>query len=763
MLFEMVKGGRETAVRFSGSRYFRPAAEHQPVDPMRVIGIDTESFKVAGVLTTTHIPVHTWAAGRVIDVEPGQSPLVQLLDNLMAEFGETETRPSRTRQRSKETRAKRLGHRDGRDGRRETVEPVIGVFYNAEYDLGRLIVEDAPMLRAVAMGEDSADVTVGPYQIEIVHMCPTGSAPSFEWMIRRDHKVLRLIGRDMWGYWKSGLDSTAAALAPLGVTAKIKLDDREAFDRDWLEMTEVEKNEIRVYCLQDSKTTREIYLATVELLMTIDRRVIRHDGTIPASAPGAAAKIAFAKAFDLHPGMEEWHRPPAWVSQLGLSAYAGGRVFCRVPGPVAGLTILDITSAYPDGLRWLPDPVTARYRRIRRGQYRQEDYRGLWGVLVIDGEGLDPDYPALRQHDMDHKRLRYVYGKFEGIAATIPEIVIGVESGRLRVDRIRDGVVIEGDYRTSFFRSYVETIFDLKNSSEKDSPMYLMAKLLLNALYGKLIEVREIIHAVAPEHENCPVPNWEEWDNSKFVKAARQAYISGGLRGLGEWTAGQILYRKPDAPPDVALVDVMCGTDYEAGHYFLPLYAASVTGFVSAKLGLAASCTQALQGDTDSVFTVDVSGMEDYHRLMEAAGYPHPREGLGSFQVDVADAAGVLVKTKMYSLKYVKGGKVKFKQAHHGVINFLPPDPLDGTPWKQLSRAERKERRQIALHDLLHQLHQDRAVSYQADSRPYRLKGAIRLGQIPGLFYQEARKIALFDDPNLVKSPEGFFTWRQLH
>src|SRR5690606_32234445 len=126
----------------------------------------------------------------------GGSPLYHLLDFLLKRFGVRETRPSWTKQRKKRVRPGEKTPR--RDGRRQTITPVVLVFYNAEYDLARLVEKEDSVLRVIALGADSQRVNVGDIELEIVYCIPWGSAPSFQWYARRNGQIARLIGRDMW-------------------------------------------------------------------------------------------------------------------------------------------------------------------------------------------------------------------------------------------------------------------------------------------------------------------------------------------------------------------------------------------------------------------------------------------------------------------------------------------------------------------------------------------------------------------------------------
>src|SRR5260370_11685511 len=104
------------------------------------------------------------------------------------------------------------------------------------------------------------------------------------------------------------------------------------------------------------------------------------------------------------------------------------------------------------------------------------------------------------------------------------------------------------------------------------------------------------------------------------------------------------------------------GKPAKAGHYYLPVHASQITGFTSARLGLAAHCTKAVNGHTDSIFTIgeQKEGIQKYIDIMERSGYPEPPEGeLGSFRTVVQNASGYLVKGGLYALRDESGEVVK--------------------------------------------------------------------------------------------------------
>jgi hypothetical protein len=243
--------------------------------------------------------------------------------------------------------------------------------------------------------------------------------------------------------------------------------------------------------------------------------------------------------------------------------------------------------------------------------------------------------------------------------------------------------------------------------------------------------------------------------------------VIGGTDMLEEYfasTVGVAHFLRKRGPKDIPLKAAISGTEYSTGHYFLPLHAAQVTGFVSAKLGLAAAVTGALQGDTDSIFTPNPD-LSEYYQVMKEAGYPAPETGLGSFSDEISDATGVLVKTKMYSLITPDG---KYKQAHHGIVHLLPPP---GT--EKMDPKERKRETQKYLHALMVQLLDDGRISYPTKSRPGRLRANVRGQTVKladgtrrkldvGEFYSEVRDIYLTTDPNQIFTTDGYFRWKPL-
>ena len=341
---------------------------------------------------------------------------------------------------------------------------------------------------------------------------------------------------------------------------------------------------------------------------------------------------------------------------------------------------LDLKSAYPFQMALLPDPVTVemipapekRYARDAAGQAAfVAEWRGKYGVLYVSGEALDPIMPAFRMHDEARGgRLRYVFGRFEHAAVTIPELVIGVLRGALRIDRVgkpptrgMPGFWMRGNAETSFLREGIRAFFSIKEDAQNEQALRDMAKLLMNSAYGKFIEIKRGEYLVS---ELFPMPRFQK-KRAVCGTIARLFASSGALapgmyfgeEGAEEDKAREIYAAnvRADSSPAEAVVAYVEALDaagvartgsesikvrdyvrgekrYDCGHYFLPAYASQITGATSAMVGLMAHVVGALQGDTDSVHVPIPTGMrkigevkakERYFEIMAAAGYPSPR------------------------------------------------------------------------------------------------------------------------------------------
>lgn len=752
--FKLHKHGELVDVRFVGTDTFKKQETYVPIDSGRIVGVDTESLTKKGKLTTVLVPLRFSTGDQLIEAGTG-TVLEKLLDSITGRFevDGSEIRESQTKQR---TKRKREHGNNRRDGRRVDISPVLLVFFNLPYDLGRLCSDQPQLLRAIGSGADTYFVDVGNYRIEVAKMVLNHGA-IFEWFVRNKIKnsITRIIAIDMVGYWKTSL---AKAAKSLGVTEKIDIDS-EVFTKPFEAFTFEEWITFKEYALGDVQTTLELYHATVALLSTIDEKVIRRNGVIPPSAPGAAARITFAKAFSIHTDKTTWKRYPAWADQMGCDAYFGGRAFCVKPGIFEGLNVLDLKSAYAYAMCQLPDPVTVECKCIVPRDIKNDqllDYRGKFGVMYVSGHATDAIYPAFRIHDTENNRLRYVYGEFHNLPMTIPELIIGIESGVLEINHIHKGVIMQGSSEDSFLRVAMQDFFAIKNDESNEKALRDMAKLLGNSTYGKLIEVQHTQHfldseLICPVFENghevvvelarlyaeCPASEFDDRASVLIEHWQRHKIRCESLncKGCGPEPIDK---SKPALPIRRGLSHLK---RYKCGQYFMPLYAAQITGLVSACLGLMARITKAIQGDTDSVHGKYVTENSEYYSVMERAGYDAPKTGIGCWELETKRPSieSVLVRPKMYSHRL---GLDSFKQAKHGFSKY--PNG------------------QSVLHEVMKQIiSRGNPVEYESKASPRKLREALIQKKEIGEFIRRDIQVSFVQDPNMYQV-DGINLWKPM-
>lgn len=769
VVLDVPRGGKTLSVSVAAQSY-KKTKENDPIGANRIIGVDTESLTVSGILQTVLVPYST-AFGDYCQSEPINNdidPITIMLDFTMQHFGEEIDRPSRATYRLKK-------------GTRESITPVLWVFYNLEYDLQRLFNADSGFFRVLRQGRDDMLFNVNKYTVQIVACNPTGSAPSFQ-MIVSDHaakRVCRIYGMDMWGYWKTGLGKTAASM---NVGEKLSADvPTEWFDiplDDWTD--DMWATFVR-YASTDGSLTRGVYIATAELLGSFSKAVFNRVGMLPPSAPAAAARMAFSYASE-----EEWDRPDKPYEQLALDAYHGGYVGMTRRGYVTGLTVADLHSAYPSAMLLLPDPCRVKFATVAGGMWKEipPGYRklGCLGFVRATFTISPALFPSISKTD---KRFTlHQPGTYKRFAISLPELSALFDLGQIDQADIHGGYLLIGDSKTSFLRQFVEYFYDIKSKEEeraekegtdKNTPLYLAAKLLMNALYGKLIEVRKpSLPALEHEpdlYENIILPPGFEKRSDNF-KMIAQLYVDGGTQALFAYSRRNTALHMEQAhitgEPINSVNDLPCMMVHQilqreqatAGAYFMPIYASLITAMTRAKLAIMLNCFDAIGGDTDSVFSrlrYKIDGIKSITWIAAEAkandmavragvGPVEDQPGLLGYGVEMENASGYVAGIKQYTLT---ADGYKPKLAHHAITD--PPD----TGWQQQpgkSEAEKKKNARTAFcSNAVKQLALGHAVTYVTRKKPRRLRESLlRNDGLYGVFVTRERTVTPKEDERLI-------------
>jgi len=801
--FSAHKGGETITVEWVGSPNWKVPKPGAPIASDRVVGVDTESLTLYGQLETLLIPISFEKGSELIETPSGKGMLEAFCERIFYEYSASYSRDSFVKQRPR--RERNTPESCSRDGRRETVTPVLSVWYNLEYDFGRLAGEIREVQRSVKWGADSYRVKVGRFEVEIARMV-MGAAPNFEWFIydRSIKEVVRVFGIDMFGYWKKGLDSAASSLGVGGKQDIKEVLGEDVFTKPREMFTREEWEIFKKYALNDAGITRLVYLQTVEMLTKVDFRVVRQSGVIPFSAPGAAARISFAHAADCHPGLEKWARYDSVYDQMGLDAYRAGRAFCHLPGVYQNMISLDVVSMYPYTSALLPDPVTVQMEHVEEVEgFDLERFVGKFGVLYIDGESLDDLNPPFRVHGK--QKLHYVFGEFKDQPVTIPEVVIGVMRGALRVDRIKSGCIMHGTADKSFIRASLSKYFKIKADADAEierleaestpedviKPFRVLrelGKLLANSFYGKLVQIntgttngplmwvpvfmkkkiiaRSMVRIMVefPDELDEKYYTGETAEQRESVKSSfranpsRQKGEEGAIAAYVEALCDGGVTRT-EAIVKLSTFLKKHARQGRAGGNFMPLYAAQITGLASAMLACMSSCVDAIQGDTDSVHFVlpkgfkptDISripGYGHYYDVMARAGYPTPRFVDGELVDGVPgmlDAGTWKVEQKEGSEESVLITLKRYSHKFRGGV-FKQAQHTFSKFWDPIfdtaeSAKELKTLKGAKLHEHMRSLLEGKSVTYMGKRSPRKFRDAIKRSLTVGEFTSESRTV----------------------
>lgn len=300
--------------------------------------------------------------------------------------------------------------------------------------------------------------------------------------------------------------------------------------------------------------------------------------------------------------------------------YYGGRVQCFEVGAFKGaFKMYDINSAYPEAML----------------------NRHWWGTQYIEHVRLPPfdngswfaEIVAVSRGALPHRgEDGKLYFADDGIArkyfATGHEIIAGVETGTL------DILETVKSYRPLFtesFEEYVNKFYKLKDDAKAngDKALYLFAKLMLNAAYGKFGQDGRKFEKFCI----CEFGEWPEGD---------------GWLPYSDTPTGQRIFSRPDPQES----------------FFNVATAASITGSVRAKLWRALCASdRPMYCDTDSI-------------MCENSTVPLGKK-IGEWELEIEPTEIYIAQRKMYAVRDAegktktasKGVRLSFEQIAEGVIS----------------------------------------------------------------------------------------------
>lgn len=300
------------------------------------------------------------------------------------------------------------------------------------------------------------------------------------------------------------------------------------------------------YARQDAYLTRKIGEEIIDLH-------IRFDVPTCITAPHFAARV-----FRRHFLNREIPLPGSDLEQAGLFAYHGGKNGYYLNGP-KGLTNIwsyDITSAYPEAMRQLPDLENSEWHYAT--EY-EPNVSALWCVTMR--------YKSCKWRGiMKHANEWHDTGIVENSWTTSYELDTALALGEVELISAA-GWIMRGEPGGPLVK-YVDTFF--REKRETEGVKRAAAKLFLNSLYGKFFQ---------------KVP----------------------LGSVGYWDVGTL----EDEEIKFVMTDPTQTYDWQAGGLYHPPLAALITGFVRAKIHRLEHKYGSVMTSTDGFFAVRKPDPED--------------------------------------------------------------------------------------------------------------------------------------------------------
>lgn len=299
--------------------------------------------------------------------------------------------------------------------------------------------------------------------------------------------------------------------------------------------------------------------------------------------------------------------PPRNIIDASLLSYHGGKngFYCDRPTIVRKCYDLDVVSMYPYAMTKIPNFLNGDYSY--RGSY-DDKHEGVW---CVTGRVSPCRYPIIYDH-----HFKPCAGNIKNVWVTSYELRAAMQMKEFFPERVFGYVWVPAASEHNPFSDFVMEFFNKKNATPKTDSKYILYKVILNSLYGKMIQT-------IPDEDINSLPDIPD-------------HVLDG--------DGKIL---PNPEKH---------TVYTAGGLFNPFIASLITGFARSYLHELEHKYQSLDSSTDSVKTL-MKPVED--------------KSLGGVKIENVGKA-ILLRNKLNIQYDEKGNIVKFaKHGFHGRIEQL--------------------------------------------------------------------------------------------
>ena len=327
--------------------------------------------------------------------------------------------------------------------------------------------------------------------------------------------------------WDTGAISGIRSLADLGIasgTPKLptpqRLLGRDPDRYDWICAAHNRGECEECYALRDAEIPYQFMLLLAEQLRTW--------GVAPGHTIAAMAMNVW-KALERPPPIALLQPK---IEKLATPAYVGGRVECCKLGMVPGICVSDIASAYPAAMAetLYPDPSSMVYLREVSPAKVPWDREGVAEVSLRVPPSYVPPLPHLHQGE----RI-FPSGSIRG-CWTLLELRHAVQLG---ADIRWVHRAAWGARNLSPFANFVGALWFLREEYRvKGDPRELLAKLLMNNLYGRIGMRQDIERRVIGRHPlgesvlKLKGKNWSIFDNVVYADQTRQQRFGNDYRNV---------------------------------------------------------------------------------------------------------------------------------------------------------------------------------------------------------------------------------------
>jgi hypothetical protein len=266
------------------------------------------------------------------------------------------------------------------------------------------------------------------------------------------HVTVRVI--DGMKYFPTSLDAAAQAL---GLGRKIAKPER-------FHSGLIDSPHFQAYAKQDAYLTRQV---GIQIMAWHEE----YDVPTCISAPHFAARV-----FRRHFLSQEIDLPFERLEFAGLASYHGGKngYYLGAPKKLYGVWSYDITSAYPEAMRALPD--------LERSTWQHTDryVPGVHGLYKVSGRYRRCRWRCLYTHGSGFAASGMVTDTW----ITSYELDTLIDHGEFDIDGI-EGYILTGPPGGPL-AEYVDRFFEQKRTAT--GALRIVAKLFLNSLYGKFFQ-----------------------------------------------------------------------------------------------------------------------------------------------------------------------------------------------------------------------------------------------------------------------------------